>query len=193
MGNNALKLMVAVMITVLVMAAGQSANAQEFRKELMKGIFQTIGPDVFKDMAKSMAAELTKNEEFRKQVIQQVIQEVIAAIGPENMKDIVKSVATEAANANEVKIRKASCPTAAMDADSVRAMIASTASEFTKNPGLMDALKSGGLPTDPQALLSGTQRQDGQCERREDAVKPRGNIGLKKLSQRSNSRNYPSF
>ncbi len=154
MGNNALKLMVAVMITVLVMAAGQSANAQEFRKELMKGIFQTIGPDVFKDMAKSMAAELTKNEEFRKQVIQQVIREVIAAIGPENMKDIVKSVAAEAANANEVKIRKASCPTAATDADSVRAMIVSAASEFTRNPGVMDALKSGGLPTDPQALMS---------------------------------------
>lgn len=154
MGNNALKLMVAVMITVLVMAAGQSANAQEFRRELMKGFFQTIGPDVFKDMAKSMVAELTKDEEFRKQVIQQVIREFIAAIGQENMKEIVKSVAAEAANANEVKIQKAACPTGAMDADSVRAMMISAASEFTRNPEVMDALKSGGLAADPQALVS---------------------------------------
>jgi hypothetical protein len=159
MGNNALKLMIAVMIAVLVLAAGQSANAQEFRKEIMKGIFQTIGPDVFKDMAKSMAAELTKDEEFRKQVIQQVIREFIAAIGPENMKDIVKSVVAEAANVNEGKAQKAACPANAMDADPVRAALLSVADEFTKDPAVMNALTSGGPVTSPQALVTALKQR----------------------------------
>ncbi len=151
---NTIAILVSVIIAVMVMAAGQSASAQEFRKEIMKGIFQTIGPDVFKDMARSMVKELAKDEEFRKQAIHQVIREVIAAIGPENMKDIVKSVAAEAANSGEVKIQKATCPASVTDADSVRDMIVSAASEFTKDPAVMNALKSAGAATSPQALVT---------------------------------------
>jgi hypothetical protein len=153
MRRSALKILVTMMIGgLMVVVTGQISNGQEFREGLVTGIFESITPDLPRDMAKSTATELAIGEEFGKQAIRQLVRKVTDVIGPENMKDIVKFAAAEMVDAYGLKMRMDRGVTADLDLDSLRVPPSSVAGEPIKNPEEMNALKSRGPVSNPQAL-----------------------------------------
>ena len=153
MRKSTLKVLISMMIGgLMVVVTGQISSAQEFRKGLVRGIFESIMRDLPKGMVKSTVTELAKGEEFRKQTIRQLVREVTDVIGPENMKDIVKSAAAEMVDAYGLKTRMDRGVTADLDLDSLRVPSSSVAGELIKNPEEMNALKSRGPVSNPQAL-----------------------------------------